>query len=173
MEGGQEAFDDFQFEEDLNDPDQYENDGQVNETDFSKYGLDDEELENDADLDPELRDGDNKECLQAMQYDRAFVLNGPVVKVYKNSDENEVENQQRLKYLMHLPVVKDANGELIEPRNITLHNNESSMLFLDSKDPNRVINYDLEKGQIADEYHTKEALGELGLDQVVNEAKNG
>ena len=74
---------------------------------------------------------------------------------------------------MHLPVVKDQNGEIIEPRNITLHNNESSMLFLDSKDKNRVINYDLEKGQIADEYHTKEALGDLGLDQVVNEAKNG
>ena len=105
MVGGNEIIDDFQFEVDLNDPDQYEDYGQEN--DFSKYDFDDEELENDADLEPELRDGDNKECLQAMQYDRAFVLNGPVVKVYKNSDENEVENQQRLKYLMHLPVVKD------------------------------------------------------------------
>ena len=121
-----------------------------------------------------MRDGDNKECLQAMQYDRAFVLNGPVVKVYKNSDDDEVENQQRLKYLMHLPLVRDEKtGEVIEPRNLTLHNGESSLLFLDGKNKNRVINYDLEKGQIADEYHTKDALGDLGLDQVVNEAKNG
>ena len=56
---------------------------------------------------------------------------------------------------------------------MTLHNNESSMLFLDSKNPNRVINYDLEKGQIADEFNTEDTLGDLGVDQVVNELKNG
>ena len=104
-------------------------------------------MKNDEDLEADLRDGDNKECLQAMQYDRAFVLNGPVVKVYKNSDDEEVQNQQRLKYLMHLPLVKDGKtGEVIEPKNLTLHNGESSLLFLDGKDRNRVINYDLEKG---------------------------
>jgi len=54
-----------------------------------------------------------------------------------------------------------------------LHNNESSMLFVDSKNNNRLINYDLEKGQIADEFHTEEALGDMGVDQVVNELKNG
>ena len=81
-----------------------------------------------------------------MQYDRAFVLNGPVVKVYKNSDDNEIENQQRLQYLMHLPVIKDKKGDIIEPKNLTLHNNESSILFLDAKDKNMVYNYDLEKG---------------------------
>ena len=47
---------------------------------------------------------------------------------------------------------------------MTLHNNESSMLFLDSKNPNRVINYDLEKGQIADEFNTEDTLGDLGVD---------
>ena len=36
----------------------------------------------DEDLEPEFREGDNKECLQALAYDRAFVVNGPVVKVY-------------------------------------------------------------------------------------------
>ena len=130
----------------------------------SGFELDDEELENDKDLEPELRDGDNKECMQAMQYDRAFVLNGPVVKVYKNSEDNEIATQQRLKYLMHLPVIKDDKGQILEPRNMTLHNNESSMLFLDSKNPNRVINYDLEKGQIADEFNTEDTLGDLGVD---------
>ena len=174
MEGGQEVVDDFQFAEDWNDPDRDDGDDQAEEGLCSGYDLDDDELQHDADLDADLRDGDNKECLQAMQYDRAFVLSGPVVRVYKNSDDQDADNQQRLKYLMHLPVVKDPKtGEVIEPRNLALHNNESSLLFLDSKDKNRVINYDLEKGQIADEYHTKEALGDLGLDQIVNEAKNG
>ena len=167
--GSTEVLEDFAFEEDENEV-IYEDYGKELDDGFD---LEDEELENDKDLEPELRDGDNKECLQAMQYDRAFVLNGPVVKVYKNSDENEIANQQRLKYLMHLPVIKDNKGQIIEPRNITLHNNESSMLFLDSKNNNRVISYDLEKGQIADEFHTEEALGELGVDQVVNEMKNG
>ena len=45
----------------------------------------------DDDLDPEFRDGDNKECLQALAYDRAFVVNGPVVKIYKNGEEDEAQ----------------------------------------------------------------------------------
>ena len=47
---------------------------------------------------------------------------------------------------MHLPVIKDKKGDIIEPKNLTLHNNESSILFLDAKDKNMVYNYDLEKG---------------------------
>ena len=73
---------------------------------------------------------------------------------------------------MHLPLIKDKNGEVVEPRNLMLHDNESSLLFADSKDKNRLINFDLEKGQIAEEYDTREVLGIDGLDQVVNEYKN-
>ena len=84
-----------------------------------------------------------------MAYDRAFVINGPVVKVYKNGDEDdeaESSDQNRLKYLMHLPVIRDQRGDVLEPSNMMLHNNESSMLFIDKNDKNRVINYDLESG---------------------------
>ena len=126
----------------------------------------------DEDLEPEFRDGENKECLQAMSYDRAFVVNGPVVKVYKNSEEEDQTDQQRLKYLMHLPVMKDDRGDILEPTNILLHNNESSILFVDKNDRNRLVNFDLEKGQIADDMHLGDELGELGISQVVNEYKN-
>ena len=38
---------------------------------------------------------------------------------------------------MHLPLVRDEKtGEVIEPRNLTLHNGESSLLFLDGKNKN-------------------------------------
>ena len=43
----------------------------------------------DDDLEPEFRDGDNKECLQALAYDRAFVVSGPVVKIFKNGEDED------------------------------------------------------------------------------------
>ena len=101
--------------------------------------------------------------MQALAYDRAFVVNGPVVKIYKNGeDEGGDENSGRLKYLMHLPVIKDDRGDVLEPCNIMLHNNESSMLFIDKNDRNRVVNYDLESGQIADEFRTHNKFGKEG-----------
>ena len=42
-----------------------------------------------------------------MAYDRAFVVNGPVIKVYKNSEDDDVNDYSRLKYLMHLPIIRD------------------------------------------------------------------
>ena len=48
--------------------------------------------------------------------------------------------------MMHLPVLKDQRGNVIEPSNMMLHNNESSMLFVDKHDKNKVINFDLHAG---------------------------
>ena len=53
---------------------------------------------------------------------------------------------------MHLPVLRDQRGDVIEPSNMMLHNNESSMIFVDKHDKNRVINMDLNTGQVADEF---------------------
>jgi len=114
---------------------------------YQRYeNYEEEESRLDEDLEPEFRDGENRECIQAMAYDRAFVINGPVVKVYKNGDEEDEgqSDSNRLKYLMHLPVIRDQRGDILEPTNMMLHNNESSMLFIDKNDKNRVISYDLE-----------------------------
>mmetsp|Transcript_1642 Transcript_1642/g.2272 ORF Transcript_1642/g.2272 Transcript_1642/m.2272 type:complete len:80 (-) Transcript_1642:788-1027(-) len=73
---------------------------------------------------------------------------------------------------MHLPLIKDAGGEVLEPSNIMLHNNESSMLFIDKNNKNRVVNFDLEAGAIADEYNLESKLGESGAKMIVNEFKN-
>ena len=53
-----------------------------------------------------------------------------------------------------------------------LHNNESSMLFVDKNDKSRVVNYDLEAGQISDEFKLHEKYGGKGVDMLVNEFRN-
>ena len=73
---------------------------------------------------------------------------------------------------MHLPVIRDQAGEILEPMNMMLHNNESSMLFIDKNNKNRVVNYDLESGQVADEYNMQDKLGARGIEMIVNEFKN-
>lgn len=91
MEGQEQVdFDDFNLDESAIEETQSQADEhhQNYDYDFS----DEEESKLDLDLEPDLRDGDNRECVQAFSYDRAFVVNGPVVKVYKNSEE-EVANE--------------------------------------------------------------------------------
>lgn len=145
MEGGQDELSDYEYDQDEND-----NQDELEDIDamYDRYeNYEAEESRLDEDLEPEFRDGENRECLQAMAYDRAFVINGPVVKVYKNGEEEEGDSDQnRLKYLMHLPVIRDQRGDVLEPTNMMLHNNESSMLFIDKNDKNRVVSYDLEAG---------------------------
>jgi len=49
--------------------------------------------------------------IQAQGYDRTFVLNGPVVKVYQSVEESGLGNiydTQRLKHCMDLPTIKDG-----------------------------------------------------------------
>ena len=53
-----------------------------------------------------------------------------------------------------------------------LHNNESSMLFVDKNDKSRVVNYDLEAGAISDEFKLHEKYGGKGVDMLVNEFRN-
>ena len=173
MENGSQELElsDYEYDRQEEDLDQLED---IDELYSRQEAYEEEESRLDEDLEEEFRNGENKECLQALAYDRAFVVNGPVVKVYKNGDDDEASaaGQDRLQYLMHLPVIRDTRGDVLEPTNMMLHNQESSMLFIDKNDPNRVVNYDLEKGQVADEYNLRGKLGDAGTTRIVNEFKN-
>ncbi len=160
-------YDDFdldQFNDELDYLDRYEQESQLIKQEESKhqrqrnafdYDSDENEISRlDEDLEPEFRDRNNEETLQAHSYDRAFVVNGPVIKVYKNSEEID-KHQQKLQYLMHMPPLKDKSGHVFEPQNLLLHNNESSMLFIDKLDKNRLINFDLEAGKVVEEFNTE------------------
>ena len=86
MEEGSEVLSDYEYDRDADG-----NNDDLEDIDamYSRYeDYEEEESRLDEDLDPEFRDGENRECLQAMAYDRAFVINGPVVKVYKNGEED-------------------------------------------------------------------------------------
>jgi hypothetical protein len=65
-----------------------------------------------------------------LEYDRAFVVKGPVIKIYKNHESREGPHQ-RLEYLMHLPVLKDSKGNVLEPENLLLHKSEVGLMFKD------------------------------------------
>jgi hypothetical protein len=45
-------------------------------------------------------------------------------------------------------------------------------MFIDKNDKNRLINFDLEKGQVSEDFHFKKQLGENGIEGIVNEYKN-
>lgn len=64
-------------------------------------------------------------------------------------------------YLMHLPVLKNSDGDIINPTNVMLHNSEGQMIFLDEKEKNKVYTFDLEHGKIVDEFHADENCPEL------------
>jgi hypothetical protein len=50
----------------------------------------------DADLSEAQAEQPNKEFLQAFDYDRAFMVKGPIVKIYKNDDATAIGQHQRL-----------------------------------------------------------------------------
>ena len=73
---------------------------------------------------------------------------------------------------MHLPpLINPKTGEHFEPKNLLLHNNESSMLFMDKFDRNCLVNYDLETGKIVETYDLQGHCNE-GVKMITNEAKN-
>lgn len=53
---------------------------------------------------------------------------------------------------MHLPVLKNSKGDVINPTNMMLHNSEGQMIFLDENERSRMYTYDLEHGKIVDEF---------------------
>jgi hypothetical protein len=63
-------------------------------------------------------------------YDRMFVLNGPVVKTYKNSDPSDKKHD--IQYEMDFSIF-DKNNEVVTPHNILLYDNENSMVFTNNE----------------------------------------
>jgi hypothetical protein len=104
--------------------------------------------------------------MQASLYDRVFVSSGPVVRVYKNIEDEA----SGLEYLAHLDVMKDEDGNVLEPENCVLHNDEQNLLFTDKQNESVVFNYNIEVGKIVEEYD----VGKKGaIKMIQNNVKNG
>lgn len=53
-----------------------------------------------------------------MSYERTFLVNGPIIKVYQNAEDSvsgSNYDQQKLKYTLDLPPIKDSYGNQVTP----------------------------------------------------------
>lgn len=118
--------------------------------------------------DDELDELENSESVQAHTYDRTFVVQGPVVKIYKEADEQSSE--RGIKYETKLPRIKNEAGEYIRPTSVILHKGESNMIFTDANDTSQIFNYDLEHGKIVEQFNVNANLSEIR--HLTNQFKN-
>lgn len=88
-------------------------------------------------------DQENSEAIQAQTYDRTFIVNGPVVKVYKPETDN-------LQFNMNFPILKNEESDVIHPCNIMLHSTDNNLIFSDKNDMSQLYNFDLQVGKIVE-----------------------
>ena len=116
----------------------------------------------------------NRETLQAQSYDRTFILNGPVVKVYETAEESGLGNvydHQKISFVTDLPTIKNKDGDSITPSNLLLHDNENQLVFKSESDPSKVFIFDLESGKVIQEIKTGKE--QINFNQLCNDTKNG
>ncbi len=79
----------------------------------------------------------NRETLQAQSYDRTFILNGPVVKVYQTADDDGGQyDHAQIQHVTDLPPIYwNKSDDPIMPSNLLLHENEGKLVFLNERDP--------------------------------------
>lgn len=95
------------------------------------------------------------------------------MKVYKDADYQDNEHN-RLKFDMKFPILKNVDGEVIKPANIMLHNNETQMIFSDAQDASQIFNFDMEKGQIVEQFTADSKHVDLAkMRHMTNKVKNG
>ena len=109
---------------------------------------------NEGESDDELGEIENSESIQAHTYDRTFVVSGPIVKIYKEANEQN----QGIQFESKLPKMKNDAGDIINPSSLILHKGESNMLFTDENDTSQIFNYDLEYGKIVEQFNANENL---------------
>ena len=117
-------------------------------------------------------DSENSESLQAMQYDSTFVVSGPVVKVYRQADANDPEND-RMALIKNFPILKDEEDQVIKPCNLMLHRGEGSLLFCNELDKSQMFNFDLEAGKIVEQFTAEKHSGNSQMRQLTSRVKNG
>lgn len=117
-------------------------------------------------------DSENTESLQAMSYDGTFVVSGPVVKVYRQADADDPEND-KLSLIKNFPLLRDEGNEVIKPCNLMLHNGEGSLVFCNERDKSQMFNFDLEAGKIVEQFSAEKQTSLAEMKQLTSRVKNG
>jgi hypothetical protein len=114
----------------------------------------------------------NRETLQAQSYDRTFILNGPVVKVYQAAEDSfGAGDHAQVQHVTDLPLIMGKNKDPVMPTNLLLHDNEGQLVFKNDNDPSQLFIFDLESGKIVQEIKTGKEI--VKFEQINNDIKNG
>lgn len=139
-----------------------EQDGDSSDSSSSEEESDDDEQENDASFsdvgsfdektaEKEYKDsttlGGNKSLTVSYRNDRAFVVRGNKVGVFKADDEND-----EVTFVTAINNVSDLKGKSFNPENPMLYTEDRAMIIQDENDKSRVYKMDLERGQVVEEW---------------------
>jgi hypothetical protein len=147
----------------------FEEDTEIQEADLSD---EDEELfhnTNDHDSDEEshadhFSDGTekNKHLQVGYKNNRSFIVRGNKIGVFKHTDNDKLE------FYTTINNITDLQGKPLNPSQVMLHQEDSSMIFLDPKDNHRAYKMDLERGAVVEEW---KAHDYVSLNYITPEAK--
>uniref|UniRef100_A0A7S3EQ34 Vacuolar import/degradation Vid27 C-terminal domain-containing protein n=1 Tax=Rhodosorus marinus TaxID=101924 RepID=A0A7S3EQ34_9RHOD len=94
-------------------------------------------------------DEHNRHLAVAYNNDRTFVIRGKHMGVFRADDEGMKFNT--------LVKIKDQKSNAFAPSHVLLHEQDTSMLFLNPEDKEKIYRMDLERGDIVNEFKTPNA----------------
>jgi hypothetical protein len=106
---------------------------------------DDDEKENSrVSLRQDLNDSEkNSQLAVGYKHQRSFVIRGNLIGVFKNDLDN-------VEYSTTIKNIQTPDGQLFSPAKVMLHDQDSTMVLMDSDNPDRLYKLDLERGQVVE-----------------------
>lgn len=131
----------------------FEEDTEAQEADLSDEEQDEELFLKGNDSDEEshadhFSDGveKNKHLQVSYNNNRSFIVRGNKIGVFKHTDDDKLE------FYTTIDNVADLQGKPLNPSQVMLYQEDSSMIFLDPKDNHRAYKMDLERGAVVEEW---------------------
>jgi hypothetical protein len=143
-----EAFKDLAMEDaDPNEPEEEEESEDDDEGPSHRSEEYDSDESQDDETNAQPKDGNvNSQLAVGQKHDRAFVVRGSKIGVFKNTDDNQ------LQFLTNISKVQTPKGKLFSPKKVMLHAGDRSLVLQNEDNPNSVYRMDLEAGKIVDEW---------------------
>lgn len=82
--------------------------------------------------------------------DRAFVVRGDKIGVFKHTDDD------RLEFATAINRISTPNGKSFEPKRVMLHDQDSAMVLMDPSNQHALYRMDLEYGKVVEEWKVHE-----------------
>lgn len=143
-----EAFNDLTMEDDADVvPEEVE---EESSDEGDRGGVRNEEYDSDEsqeDIESQPKDGNvNSQLAVGQRHDRAFVVRGSKIGVFKHNENNNLE------FVTSIANVATPKGKSFSPTKVMLHAADANMVLQRADDPNSVYRMDLETGKVVDEW---------------------